>query len=356
MAEDLGEKTEDPTAKRRYDAREKGQVARSADLSAAVLMILMAIFLVFFGGDVAEQMAGAMRAALEPVGPTDAVSIPSALRLGGFSFERMIGAALPALVFVFLVAAASQFLQVGWRLTAKPIQPKLSNLSPAKGLKKTFSKRNAIKSLIDIGKVTLVLGIAMLHLSLSTERIAALPALSAIGAVIAAGKIVLEGAIWVLLVLLLIGIADMVFQRWQHSQELRMSKHEVKEERKSAEGDPLVKNRRYRMMQELLRQQINNAVPQADVVVTNPTHFSVALKYDADKMSAPRVVAKGADHLALRIRMVAKGAGVPIIERPPLARALYYTVEPGEQIPMEHFEAVAELLAYVYRLDQKAAS
>ena len=110
------------------------------------------------------------------------------------------------------------------------------------------------------------------------------------------------------------------------------------------------------MMQDLLRQQINSAVPEADVVVTNPTHFSVALKYDSETMSAPRVVAKGADHLALRIRMVAKSAGVPIVERPPLARALYYNVEPGQQIPMEHFEAVAELLAYVYRLEQRAAS
>jgi len=356
VADDLGDKTEEPTAKRRGDAREKGQVARSADLSAAVLMILMAVYLVFFGGDLAEQMAGAMRAALEPVGPSDVVSIPSALQLGGFSFERMIGAAFPALLFVFAVAAVSQFLQVGWRVTLKPIQPKLSNISPSKGLKKTFSKRNAIKSIIDIGKVTLVMGIGVLHLSLSTEHIAALPTLSTIGAVLGAGKIVLEGAAWVLLVLLLIGIADMVFQRWQHSQELRMSKHEVKEERKSSEGDPLVKSRRHRIMQELLRQQINSAVPEADVVVTNPTHFSVALKYDAEKMSAPRVVAKGADHLALRIRMVAKSSGVPIIERPPLARALYHSVEPGEQIPMEHFEAVAELLAYVYRLDQKVAS
>jgi len=356
VPDDLGEKTEQPTAKRRYDAREKGQVARSADLSAAALMVMMVVFLLVYGDRIAGQMAGAMRAALEPVGPLDAVSIGSALSLSGFEFERLMGAALPALIFVFVVAAISQFLQVGWRVTMTPIQPKLSNLSPAKGLKKTFSKRNAIKSLIDIGKVSLVLSVALIHLSLSTERIAALPTLTTMMSVLEAGKIVLEGAVWVLLVLLMIGIADMVFQKWQHTQELRMSKHEVKEERKSSEGDPLVKSRRYRMMQDLLRQQINNAVPDADVVVTNPTHFSVALKYDSETMSAPRVVAKGADHLALRIRMVAKSAGVPIIERPPLARALYYSVEPGEQIPMEHFEAVAELLAYVYRLDQKAAS
>ncbi len=356
MPDDLGEKTEDPTVKRRQEARDKGQVAKSADLSAAVLMLLMAVFLVFYGGGVAGHMAGAMRASFEPVAPMDSVTLSSALTVGGQAFERLTMAALPALAFVFVVGAAAQFLQVGWHLTPKPLQPKLSNLSPQKGLKKTFSKRNAIKSLIDIGKVTLVLAVAGVHLALSVERIAALPMLSTAGAVIGAGRIIAEGAVWVLLALLLIGVADMIFQRWQHTQELRMSKHEVKEERKSAEGDPLVKSRRFRMMQDLLRQQINASVPHADVVVTNPTHFSVALKYDAETMNAPRVLAKGADQLAFRIREVAKGSGVPIVERPPLARALYYSVEPGQQIPMEHFEAVAELLAYVYRLDQKAAS
>lgn len=356
MAEDLGEKTEDPTGKRIFEARDKGQVARSADLSAVIIMICVCIYLVFFGGGIAENLAGAMRGALEPVHFTESISVSTAPTAGAFAFERLAGATLPLLAFIFVIAAISQFLQVGWHLSAKQMQPKLSNLSPAKGLKKTFSQRNAIKSIIDIGKVTLVLSVGALHLALSTDKIAALPLLSTMGTITAAGKIVLEGAIWILFVLLLIGIADMIFQKWQHTQELRMSKHEVKEERKSAEGDPQVKARRFRMMQELLRQQINAAVPQADVIVTNPTHFSVALKYDPDTMSAPRVLAKGADHLAFRIRTVAKAAGVPIVERPPLARALYYTTEPGQQIPLEHFEAVAELLAYIYRLDQKAAS
>jgi flagellar biosynthetic protein FlhB len=356
MADDLGEKTEDPTGKRMFEARDKGQVARSADLSAAALMIFVCIYLVFFGGGIAENLAASMRGALEPVNFAESVSFSTAPTAAGFAFERLIGATVPLLAFIVVIAAISQFLQVGWHLSAKQMQPKLSNLSPAKGLKKTFSQRNAIKSVIDIGKVSLVLAVGAVHLSLSTAEIAALPMLSTMGAVVAAGKIVLEGAIWVLLVLLLIGIADMIFQKWQHTQELKMSKHEVKEERKSAEGDPLVKSRRFRMMQDLLRQQINAAVPQADVIVTNPTHFSIALKYDPETMSAPRVLAKGADHLALRIRLVAKAAGVPIVERPPLARALYHTTEPGQQIPLEHFEAVAELLAYVYRLDQRAAS
>ncbi len=356
MPDDLGEKTEEPTEKKRQEARNKGQVARSTDLTAAALMLFVMIYLVVFSGNIARQMAGAMRGALEIPSLSDAVSPGALFGLSGFTFERLVGAALPFMMFIFAVAAASQYLQVGWRVTLKPIQPKLSNLNPQKGLKRTFSKKNAMKSVLDIGKVTLVLSVGLVHLLLSTDRIATLPMLSTWRSVLEATHIILEGAIWVLIILLLIGIADIVFQRWNHNQELRMTKHEVKEERKSSEGDPHVKSRRFRLMQELLSQQINSAVPKADVVVTNPTHFSVALQYDAEKMPAPRVIAKGADHLALRIRMVATSSGVPIVERPPLARALYYSVEPGEQIPMEHYEAVAELLAYVYRLDQKAAS
>lgn len=356
MPDDLGEKTEDPTAKRRSEARDKGQVAKSADLSAAALMLFVAVYLVAFGGGLADQLAAVVGHAFDPAGVSQGITVQSLKAASGFAFDRLVGAATPVLLFVFLVAAASQFLQVGWHLTAKPLEPKLSNLNPGKGIKKTFSRRNAIKSGVDIVKVSVVMAVTVVFLTLKVDDIAALPLLATPVAVVTAGKIIAQAAAWVLAVLLIIGVADYLFQRWQHTQELRMSKHEVKEERKGAEGDPQVKARRFRFMQNLLSQQINAAVPQADVVVTNPTHFSVALKYDAETMSAPRVIAKGADHLAFRIRAVANAAGVPIVERPPLARALYYTVEPGQQIPMEHFEAVAELLAYVYRLDQKAAS
>jgi len=271
MPDDLGEKTEEPTEKRKREAREKGQVARSQDMTAAALMLFVGVYLIVFFSGIAQQMAAAMRAALEPPGVSDAVSPHALIGLTGFSFERLVGAVLPFMLVIFAVAAASQYLQVGWKITLKPVQPKLSNLSPAKGLKRTFSKRNAIKSVIDVGKVALVLAVGVVHLVLSVDRIATLPMLTTWRAVIEAAHIIIEGAIWVLVVLLLIGIADLIFQRWQHRQELRMTKHEVKEERKSSEGAPLVKSRRFRLMQELLTQQINAAVPKADVVVTNPT-------------------------------------------------------------------------------------
>ncbi len=145
-----------------------------------------------------------------------------------------------------------------------------------------------------------------------------------------------------------------MFQRWQHKQDLKMTKHEVKEERKSMEGDPQLKGRRARMMQEIAQQKAQAEVPKADVVVTNPTHYSVALRYDAETMRAPRVVAKGVDHLALHIRHIARTHGVPIVERPPLARGLYFGVDAGREVPAEFYEAVAEVLAFVYRIEQDA--
>jgi flagellar biosynthetic protein FlhB len=152
--------------------------------------------------------------------------------------------------------------------------------------------------------------------------------------------------------MLIIGVADYMYQRWQYTQDLKMTRHEVTDERKSMEGDPEIKARRFRMARQMALQRVNQAVPKADVIVTNPTHFSVALRYDAETMAAPRVVAKGVDFLAMRIRQIAMTHGVPIVERPPLARALYYGVEVGRDVPAEHYQAVAELLAYVYRLDE----
>jgi len=161
-------------------------------------------------------------------------------------------------------------------------------------------------------------------------------------------------ALWLAVILLLIGIIDWLYQRWQHKEDLKMTKQQVKDERRSMEGDPQVKGRRLRMMRDILVQQIQANVPVADVVVTNPTHFAVALRYDTETMRAPRVVAKGGDYMAQRIRLVAASAGVPIIERPPLARGLYFGTEVGQEISPVYYEAVAEILAYVYRLDNEA--
>jgi len=174
-------------------------------------------------------------------------------------------------------------------------------------------------------------------------------------AVVLGLRAIVELMVWMLVALLIIGFADLKYQKWQHRHDNKMTKQEVKEEQKSMDGDPEMKQRRSRVAREIAMQRVQQDVPSADVVVTNPTHFSVALKYDSNTMAAPEVIAKGADYVALRIREVARVHGVPVIERPPLARALYRGVEVGQAVSPEHYEAVAEVLAYVYRIDGRQA-
>jgi len=188
------------------------------------------------------------------------------------------------------------------------------------------------------------------------ERVLAITVLDLVPALAVAGSIILKVAIWVIVVLFVLGLADFTYQKWQHTQDLKMTRHEVKDERKASEGDTETKGRRLKLARQMAMQRLSRDVPRADVIVTNPTHFSVALQYDQKSMDAPRVIAKGADYLALKIRYIASAHGIPIVERPPLARAIYNDVPVGREIHQAHYEAVAEVLAYVYRLEGRAAA
>ncbi len=356
MADDLGEKTEDPTSKRLADAREKGQIARSADLSAAVLLSFAAIIMFLLGPGLFDGLGAYMRTALDPGslgrGLTPAPlreSVNLALAVGG----RLL---LPILLIMAVAAWIEQVAQVGWNFTLEPLSPKIDRLSPIKGVKNIFSRKSVVKAIVNIGKLVLIAAVAMLVIQSHKPRIVALPALTPGGAALVAVRLIIELALWILAVLLFIGFIDRAYQVWQHKHDLRMTKHEVKDERKSTEGDAETKARRQRIAREIMRQRLRGDVPKADVIVTNPTHFAVAIKYDAESMSAPKVLAKGADHMAMQIRLIASGAGVPIVERPALARALYRSADVGREIPVEWYEAVAEVLAYVYRLDGRESA
>lgn len=218
-----------------------------------------------------------------------------------------------------------------------------------------MNKKNLVKTVVNTGKLVLVGGVAIVVTRRNLGRIVGLPQFEIADIVQIIARMALELAIWLVVILLVLGIIDWVYQRWQHKEDLKMTKQQVKDERRSMEGDPQVKSRRFRMMQDIILNQIQTAVPQADVVVTNPTHFSVAIRYDPEKMNAPKVTAKGADFLAFRIRHLAIASGVPIVERAPLARAIYSGIEVGQEISPEHYEAVAEVLAYVYRMESSAA-
>lgn len=355
MAEQLGEKTEQPTARRRHEARREGQVARSQDLSAAVTLLAGLLVVLLLGAMMARGLGEMMAAVLGGRAPGVGPARDSLRTLSAWAAAEAGWMLLPAMGLLAAGAYLIQVFQVGFMLTAKPLAPKLSKLDPIKGARKLLGLRSLVKTGMNLLKLAVVILVSVAVVYRRLDDIVAMPLLDLERAAKLGGVILLELVLWLLLLLLVIGIIDYVYQRWQHTRDLRMTQQEVKEERKSLEGDPQMKARRLRMAQKIALQQIRQAVPHADVVVTNPTHFAVALKYDSARMRAPRVVAKGADALAMRMREIAAFSGVTIVERPPLARALYWSVEVGREIRPEHYEAVAEVLAYVYRIEGRAA-
>ncbi len=337
------------------EARRKGQVPKSANLTAAILLSGAAAIIYVFGAAMLEGAGVFMRRSMESASLASLDSGPPMPQIidAAVSAGRIVW---PALVIMFVIAIIEQVLQVGWFISVEPLKPKLSKLNFISGAKRLFSKRSVVKAGIDVLKVAALAAVVWLVIRSDYDKITALTALTATGALVVAAEIALHMILWALALLLLIGLIDRFYQKWQHTEDLKMTKQEVKDERRSMEGDTQVKARRLKMARELVAQQLRSAVPKADVIVTNPTHFAVALKYDADSMNAPRVVAKGADYVALQIRLIAASHGVPMVERPPLARALYHNVDIGREIPAELYEAVAEVLAYVYRLEGKMAS
>lgn len=356
MAEDMGEKTEMPTPKRLAEARNKGQTAKSQDLGGAIGLAAATVLCVAFGAHLMRTFHTLMGKTLgdDAVTPlSDLGGMEAALR---WTLGQGLIAAVPILVIAFLVAYVGQLIQVGLLFTLKPIKPDLNRMNPVAGLKKLFNKRNLVKTVVNTLKLVVVLVVAFLVLSTRIQAVLSLPALTAGQAAMEVLELALIVAVWLVLVLLLLAVLDFIYQRWQHQQDLKMTKFQVKDERRSHEGDPETKKRRFQMAAEIAMQRARAGVPTADVVVTNPTHFSVAIKYDGERMNAPRVIAKGVDHMALQIRSIARTSSVPIVERPPLARALYWGVEEGEEVPPEMYEAVAEVLAFVYRLNNEQAA
>src|SRR4051812_4954532 len=355
MAEELGERTELPTGRRLSEARGRGQVVKSQDLASAIDLLGGVLLIVLFGGAAVAGMGVMLKRVLEgqvPGSPVNAASIDALLMWGFVQGGRRGG---PALLAILAVAVTGNIVQVGWLMTTEPLTPKLERLNPWAGLRKLFNTRNLVKTALNSVKLALVAGVAVLVVRKDLPAMAALPGL---GLAAAMYKIVLIGGelgAWLLALFLLWGRPDYPSQRWQPPRDLLMTRQEVKDERRNIEGDPEVKARRMRMARDIALQRVRQAVPQADVIVTNPTHFSVALKYDSGRMRAPRVIAKGADELAYRIREIAIASGVPIVVRPPLARGLYWGVEVGREIAPQFYEAVAEVLAYVYRLKGQAA-
>ncbi|MEL6328646.1 MAG: flagellar biosynthesis protein FlhB [Planctomycetota bacterium] len=354
MPDDMGEKTEDATPKKLSKARQEGKVSKSQDLTAAISLLLAVILMYLYMGPIFTEGVAHFTRVFGTFGEgiDESTNLAAGLVRLGTEAAKLI---VPLLIIAVIVAYVAQFNQVGWLWTLKPIQPKISKLNPVAGAKKFLGVKNLVKTGMNSIKLAALLTGAAIAIAARLRTLSMLPQAEGHLAFVILARVAFEIALILAILLILIGLIDFVYQKWQHKKDLKMTKQEVKDERRQVEPDPEVRKQQFKMYQGLVMQQVASGTPAADVVVTNPTHFSVAIKYDSEKMRAPRVTAKGADYLAFRMREIARVNGVPIVERPPLARALYAGVEVGEEISAEHYEAVAELLAYVYGLDGEAS-
>lgn len=350
--EGFQERTEEATPRKREEAKKKGQVAKSREL-ASVAVLLAGLLTLFWGSDFFySQFRDLFVFYFENMGKLSV----SAENLNWFVFLGLKQMALlvgPFFFVLVVVAFFANFLQTGPIFSFEAISFKLSKLDPIAGFGRIFSLISLVELVKGIIKVLIVGSVAFY--TINQEFASLLPLLSQSPYQILhyMGGVSFNIFWRSCLAMLALAVLDYLFQRWEFERNLRMTKQEIKEEYKQTEGDPMIKARVRSLQREMARKRMMAEVPKADVVITNPTHFAVALKYETGKMAAPIVIAKGTDNVALKIREIAKEAGVPVVENPPLAQSLYKLVEIGKAIPTELYEAVAEVLAYVYRLKKK---
>ncbi len=347
MAEDE-DKTEDPTSKKKSDAIKKGQIGRSMDLSSAIALIAALWGLYIFGGDFANSCKAIMREFFTSyIDWTPTIANFSALAY--HVLLLLLKMLVPLLLFFLILGVIGNLSQVGLHFTLEKLKPKFSTIFSLGGLKRMFGKDAWVELFKGIIKMTIVGMIAYSVIKKHSEDILYMADMQ-IGVFCAYMiDIIVEMLLKIIIFLIILGVADLVYQKRKTHNELKMTKNEVKDEHKNAEGDPKVIAARKRAMYKLHQQFMMKEVPSATVVITNPTHLAIALRYERGKDQVPFVVAKGADKIAERIRLLATENNVPIVENKPLARAMYDVVEPGDFLPAEFFAAVAEVLAYVFR-------
>jgi flagellar biosynthetic protein FlhB len=345
---DKDDKTEKATPKRLDEARNKGQTAKSTELSMAIALLASVIVFQITGSNLVHALKSILQEGLSIPTPEQG-NRDWAIQL----IHNTIGEVAPAL-FPFMgtlvgIGILVGIAQVGWKVTFEPLKPKFSKLNPISGLSKIFSPKALVKAILGALKLALIGAVLYLNLSADWGLILGLgdmPFERSSG--IVAG-IIIKTLWWIAVPLCALAVLDLLYQKWQFQRDMRMSKQDIKDEQKSTEGDPEVKARIKRAQREISRRRMMEEVPKADVIITNPTHFAVALKYEKSKMNAPTVVAKGSDLTAFRIREVAKENKVPIYEDPPLARALFRGVDLGEEIPSRFYQAVATVLAHILK-------
>lgn len=351
MASDGEERTEEPTSKKLNDARKKGQIPRSKELGTTAVLIMSAVALVIFGGQLAGSLMQIMKRGLtlnrdETYDPNKMGSLAMS-----FGEELLIPMGLIFSVILFSAFVGNSLLG-GFNWSWESIKPKLDKLSPLKGLKRMFGVQALVELLKSVLKVVVVFSFSIIFLQSYFSDMLQLAVITTPTNIVESAQLLAWIFLGLTFSMVLITAVDAPYQKWNHKKQLRMTKQEIKDEYKNTEGNPEIKGRIRRAQREASQRRMMQAVPDADVVVTNPTHYAVAIKYDPNNGGAPMLVASGIDEMAMQIRKIAKENKVPIIESPSLARTIYYTTEVDQEIPEKLFVAVAQVLAYVYQLKE----
>ncbi|HCS15480.1 MAG TPA: flagellar biosynthesis protein FlhB [Lachnospiraceae bacterium] len=347
-----GEKTEEPTAKKLEDARKKGQVMRSTEVVTAATLLAFFFMLKIFVGFIGNRFMTSFRQTIGFI--SDYTSEPFTLNTARTiirgSFWNIIVAAFPIMIVGLVVTIVAIVFQVKWKVTAEPLKPKFDKFNPVTGMKRLFSKDKIMDLFKSIAKVVILAYVVYSYLKNQWPLIYKMYSYTLPQAIAVIGDTVINVGIRISALFAVIAMFDLFYQKWKYHQDMMMSKQEVKDEYKNSEGDPKVKSQQKQRMQQASQRRMMQDLPNADVVITNPTHLAVAIKYDKDTNEAPVVVAKGADYLAQKIKDRARENAIEIVENKPLARMLYHNVEIGAEIPPELYQMVAEVLAYVYSL------
>ncbi len=354
MAEssDGQEKTEEPTPKRLNEAREKGQVARSRELTTTIMLLSSSLGLLAFGPMIVSGLGTVM---LNSFAIKRAHVFDTKYMLETFldSVSHALVTIAPFLVLLVVAAITGSILMSGWNFSVKALAVKFSKLNPLSGIKRIFGPQGLMELGKALAKFFVISAVGIVVLYASTDPVMGLGLEPVKQAIAHSGELLFWGFAAVSLAMIVVAAADVPFQLWNHKRQLKMTKQEVKKESKDTDGSPELKGRIRRTQMEMAMRRMMEAVPEADVVITNPTHFSVAIKYDQDNMRAPIVVAKGADLVAFEIRKIAQGNDVPLMSSPALARAIFFTTEIDDEVPEGLYLAVARVLAYVFHLRQQ---
>ncbi|SEN58246.1 flagellar biosynthetic protein FlhB [Amphibacillus marinus] len=348
-----GEKTEKATPKKREDTRKKGQVAKSQDLNTAILLFLMFLTFIAIGPFWKERMTNLFSRTFSEFIFTNVTQ--GSIHLVFIEVVNYMAITIaPVLVVAVIAGISATFLQIGFLFTTEPLQFKLDKLNPISGAKKIFSIRAIVELVKSLLKIAIIGTVTFSVLWLNKDEMMMLAQGNIDSALSFFGRTATQMGIYASIAILILGILDYGYQRFDYEKNIRMSKNDIKDEHKNIEGDPLIKSKIKEKQRQMAMRRMMSDVPQADVVITNPTHFAIAIKYDETKADAPYVVAKGVDYVALKIRQIATNHDVMLVENRPLARALYAEAEIGQAINESFYQAVAEVLAYVYQVEKRA--